>query len=250
MTRGRSESRKRSVRGESNPGIILRQPRKYFLKGTCTRGGSASREKNLRGAESILEGRSTAVQRLLKMYLQDRFVILSNVNSIKQNRAVKQGTSVCSRVTRLTNNKKTQKSYFSTTCTTIELCRKTQNHWNLRETQSLGKTRCKKFWDQFDEYDSHSLRHVKQVSGKIRDHRFGKIQVTIPRQRSPHAMKFEDRSQEESERQQRCARGKAWSIAKHTYKLKEKTRLHSTFPRRNVYSWLHQQKSRKKESLW
>ena len=35
-------------------------------------------------------------------------------------------------------------------------------------------------------------------------------------------MKFEDRSQEESERQQRCARGKAWSIAKHTYKLKEK----------------------------
>ena len=65
MTRGRSESRKRSVRGESNPGIILRQPRKYFLKGTCTRGRSASRKKNLRGAESILEVRSTAVQRLL-----------------------------------------------------------------------------------------------------------------------------------------------------------------------------------------
>ena len=71
-------------------------------------------------------------------------------------------------------NKKLQKSYFSTNCTTIGLCRKTQNHWNLRETQSLGKTRCKKFWDQFDEYDSHSLRHVKQVSGKIRDHRFEK----------------------------------------------------------------------------
>ena len=35
-------------------------------------------------------------------------------------------------------------------------------------------------------------------------------------------MKFEDRSQEETERQERCARGKAWNLAKHTYKLKEK----------------------------
>ena len=35
-------------------------------------------------------------------------------------------------------------------------------------------------------------------------------------------MKFEDRSQEEFERQQRCARGDAWRLAKHIYKLKEK----------------------------
>ena len=34
-------------------------------------------------------------------------------------------------------------------------------------------------------------------------------------------MKFEDRSQEETERQERCARGKAWNLAKHIYKLKE-----------------------------
>ena len=31
------------------------------------------------------------------------------------------------------------------------------------------------------------------------------MQVEIPHHRSPHAMKFEDRSQEETERQQRCA---------------------------------------------
>ena len=37
MTRGRSMSRMKSVRGKSNPGMILRQPCKYFLKGTCTR---------------------------------------------------------------------------------------------------------------------------------------------------------------------------------------------------------------------
>ena len=78
----------------------------------------------------------------------------------------------------------------------------------------------------------------------------GKMQVTPRHQRSPHAMKFEDQSQEETERQQRCARGKAWNLAKHIYKLKEKTRLHSTRPRKNGYSQLRQWKSRRKESLW
>ena len=50
----------------------------------------------------------------------------------------------------------------------------------------------------------------------------GKTQVKDPHQRSPDAMKFEDRSHEETERQQRCARSKAWNLAKNIYKLKEK----------------------------
>ena len=37
MTRDRSESRKRSVRGRGQTGRILRQPCRYYLKGTCTR---------------------------------------------------------------------------------------------------------------------------------------------------------------------------------------------------------------------
>ena len=37
MTRGRSVSRKRSIKGKSNPCMILRQPCRYNLKGTCTR---------------------------------------------------------------------------------------------------------------------------------------------------------------------------------------------------------------------
>ena len=49
-----------------------------------------------------------------------------------------------------------------------------------------------------------------------------KIQVKIPHQRSPYAMKFEDRPPGETERQERCARGDAWRLAKHMYKLKEK----------------------------
>ena len=35
-------------------------------------------------------------------------------------------------------------------------------------------------------------------------------------------MKFEDRSHEETERQQRCARSKAWNLVNNIYKSKEK----------------------------
>ena len=37
MTRGRNVSKKRSIRGKSNHGAILRQPCRTNLKGTCTR---------------------------------------------------------------------------------------------------------------------------------------------------------------------------------------------------------------------
>ena len=43
-------------------------------------------------------------------------------------------------------------------------------------------------------------------------------------------MKFEDRSHEETERQQRCARSKAWNLAKNIYKLKEKDKAAFCFP--------------------
>ena len=49
----------------------------------------------------------------------------------------------------------------------------------------------------------------------------GQIHVKVPLQRSPNATKFEDRSQEETERQERCARGHAWRLAKNILKLKQ-----------------------------
>ena len=48
------------------------------------------------------------------------------------------------------------------------------------------------------------------------------IQVKLHHQRSPCAVKFEGRRQEKTERQERCACGKAWNLAKNIYKLKEK----------------------------
>ena len=45
-----------------------------------------------------------------------------------------------------------------------------------------------------------------------------------PHQRNPNAPKFEDRSQEETEWQGRCAREVAWRLAKSLLKLKEKNK--------------------------
>ena len=47
-------------------------------------------------------------------------------------------------------------------------------------------------------------------------------------------MKFEDRSHEETERQQRCAPSKAWNLAKNMYKLKEKDRATFFSPTKKV----------------
>ena len=49
----------------------------------------------------------------------------------------------------------------------------------------------------------------------------GKIRVKVPHQRSPFAVKYEDRSQEETDRSD-VARGDAWILAKNILKLKGK----------------------------
>ena len=58
--------------------------------------------------------------------------------------------------------------------------------------------RTQKSWDQFDKCDSQRLRSVMQASEKNRGPSLGTIQVKVPHQRSPHAMKFDDMSQEET----------------------------------------------------
>ena len=79
----------------------------------------------------------------------------------------------------------------------------TSSRWNLQRFHG----RAQKFWDHFDEFDSQELRQAN-----IRDNKgssLGKNQVKSSHQRSPYAVKFEDRCQEETERQERCARGDA-----------------------------------------
>ena len=84
-------------------------------------------------------------------------------------------------------------------------------------------------------FTKSTLRHAS-----IRDKKgpsLGETDVKVPHQRSPY----------ETERQQRCARCMAWNLANHIFKHKEKDK--AAFPRRNGYSRLRQQESRRKESL-
>ena len=61
---------------------------------------------------------------------------------------------------------------------------------------------------------------------KIRDQNpsLGIICPGEPHERSPNAPKFEDRSLEETEWQERCAREAAWKLAKSVFNLKEKNK--------------------------
>ena len=69
---------------------------------------------------------------------------------------------------------------------------------------------------------------------KIRDQNpsLGMICPGDPHQRNPNAPKFEDRSQEETEWQERCAREAAWRLATRIQKLKEKIMQHSSHSRK------------------
>ena len=87
--------------------------------------------------------------------------------------------------------------------------------------------RPQKSWDQLDEYGSQKLRSVMQTSEKTKVHRSEFFRSKFLISAVPNAPKFEDRSLEEIERQERCARGDAWRLAKSILKLK-RTELRSS----------------------
>ena len=83
----------------------------------------------------------------------------------------------------------------------------------LRKSSHIRKPiRCVRFTEAV-------VRHAN-----IRDQNpsLGMICPGDPHQRNPNAPKFDDRSQEETEWQERCAREAAWRLAKNILKLKEK----------------------------
>ena len=163
-SRGRSVSRKRSIRGKSNHGAILRLPCRYYLKGTCTRTPC-------------------------EYWHPPEFQIY------KHKRVAKPGISVCSRIKRLMNNQ--TKSQRKATIHTKEEKATTRMLWLLKfvpqlgcvsqdsealvsqRGNSTGEPDAKKSWDRFEEYDALSLHCVKQVSKKRKDHRLEKHKSKI-----------------------------------------------------------------------
>ena len=75
---------------------------------SMTRGRSVSRKRNIIAKVILVSFFDNRADTIWKVLARDRLVsigIFPNVNSIKTNRDVKQGTSVCSRIIRLTNNR-------------------------------------------------------------------------------------------------------------------------------------------------
>ena len=70
-----------------------------------------------------------------------------------------------------------------------------------------------------------------------------------PHQRNPNAPNFEDRSQEETERQERCAREAAWRLAKNILKLQEKHETTFFSPSEIGVCLRHQPLNQRKENL-
>ena len=129
--------------------------------------------------------------------------ILQNASSTSQKMDAELVKSALTRIARLKNN---WVAYFR-----IWSRRSLQRF--LRKSSNIRKPiRCVRFTKAV-------LRHAN-----IRDQNpsLGMICPGEPHQRNPNAPKFEDRSQEETEWQERCAREAAWRLAESIQKLNEK----------------------------
>ena len=192
--RGRSASRERTLRGRSPSGKSIRQPCKDFLKGICTKLPCDSWHP----PECQFEKSESGCN-------------FCNWCSFPHRKVEEQP------------NKKAEKGGDKSAVVF------------LKDVRELGCV-----FQETEPPESLSIsRNGTKVLGPIRRVRFtkatqrhadirenkgpslGKRQVKFPHQRSPNAMKFEDRSQEEIARQERCARGDAWRMAKNILKLKE-----------------------------
>ena len=80
--------------------------------------------------------------------------------------------------------------------------------------------------------DSTSAIHKSYAASCKHPRKQGSVARTFSsqssHQRSTYALNFEDRSEEETERQERCARGDAWRLAKNILSSKKRTKLHSS----------------------
>ena len=63
--------------------------------------------------------------------------------------------------------------------------------------------------------------HVASKNREINGPSRGIVQKCAPRERSPCAPRFGERSHEKTLHQERCARKAAWDLAKNIYKLQE-----------------------------
>ena len=153
--------------------------------------------------------------------------IRPSANFIKMKRVVRLETSACFRITSLMNNhiKSRDKNAVAIVKSVSQLGCVSQDSDALvsQGRKSRGNPMQKVLAPtQRVRFTKSTLRHASFPEKKGPS--LGKMNVKVPHQRSPHAMKFEDRSHEETERQQRCSRSKAWNLSKNILQAQRKNK--------------------------
>ena len=167
-----------------------------------TRGRSASRKKKRQRQKSdwqnFFDNRADTIWKVLVRHHLVSIGILSNVNSFKLNRDAKQET-MC-----LFPHCKVGKrccSYCEKLYHSWVVSRKTQRSIRTSETREVsGKPRGVKSWDR-----SGRVRFT-QSCATSRKNRLGQIQVKLPHQRSPYAVKFGEQISGKRLKRQRAMR--------------------------------------------
>ena len=183
MTRGGSASRRRSVTGRSQTCRILRQPCRYNLKGPCTRSLCEYWHPPERQFHKTESG-CTAGDKCLFPHSKVREGAVAIVKTVPQLGCVSHDSE--------TSGPPKSAKYLG----------------NPRH-KVLGSIRRVRF----------TQSTLRQASIEDRGPSPGKLQDQIPHQRSPYALKFQDGSREETERQEWCARGDAWRLPKNMLSL-------------------------------
>ena len=144
-------TRKRSIKGSSNSGIILRQTCRYYLKGTCTR----SLCECWHPPECQLKKNESGCK------IKEKCLFPHHKVDEQPNKKPKKSDH--SQIRRESDDKNA-----------VAIVRSVSQKGCVSQENKPLETRCKKSWDRFEEYDSLSLRYTKQVSRKRKDHRLEK----------------------------------------------------------------------------
>ena len=201
----RNASRTRSPRGKSPSGRMFWLPRKDCLKGTCT---NSCCEK-WHPPECLFYKSDNWCRFGEKCSYAHR-----QVDEQPSKRSKKNGDRSAVAILKITRQ---------VGCVLQDM-EPSKSSSILRKSSNIRKQiRCVKFTKAV-------LRHVN-----IRDRNpsLGMICPGDPHQRNPNPPKFEDRSQEETEWQERWAREAAWRLAKSILKLKEKNKAAFFSPSEN-----------------
>ena len=201
----KNASRARSPRGRSTSGKMARLPGKDYLKGTCT----TPYCEQWHAPECLFYKTKNGCRFEEKCSYAHR-----QVDEQRSKRSKKNGGKSAVAMLKISRQ---------LGCVSQDM-EPPKSSSILRETSNIPKPiRCVRFTKAV-------VRHAN-----IRDQNpsLGMICPGHPHQRNPNAPKFEDRSQEETEWQERCAREAAWKLAQNIQKSREKNKTAFFSPSEN-----------------